>query len=149
MLTNYRSSGGYGRQDNYDRSGRYDVDSQTYNDRYTMNESSGRWPQDREHRNIRNYGSYPDRNAAYGSYNENRDYGNEGYNGRNASDYNSSSYGDRYYDPSDNYNRRDGRGYTYGHDEDYERENRRPKHRGRYSWGQENEDRTRRKLWLL
>lgn len=66
----------------------------------------------------------------------------EGYKGRNSDDYRNSRTDD-YYDPSDTYNRRDERGYTYRHDEDYEREERNPGPEGRYSWGREDRDRSK------
>lgn len=141
---NFRRSGGYGRQSNPDTNGYYDADSQSYNDRYST--GSDIWPKDRERRTYTSakrrdtsYNRNSGNNNNYDSrYNEYRDFDNYGYNGRNASDYNSRYYGENSYDPADHFNRRDGRGYTYRYDEDYERENRNPGPEGRYSWGREN-----------
>jgi hypothetical protein len=81
------------------------------------------------------------------AFDEDRNYRNEGfdraegYRGRNSDDYDHHApYWNDYYDASDNYRRRDSHGYTYGYDEDYEREKLNPGPKGFYSWGRVNED---------
>jgi|GEM_PF-4224249 len=148
----YRSSGDYRKENDYDTDRYPNENSRTDRRRDDLNHGS-RWEEDTRHRSSRHFydssqrhgirsGSGAREDSYNGRYRDNRDYDNPGYNGRNASDYGKDYDTGHYYDPSDHYNRGDSKGYTYRHDEDYERELRNPGPKGYYSWGRENEDRS-------